>query len=50
MVWDVGRGAGLTMHGQGGDIHIANQMADPLYGLWHGTHSRINDGTPTENA
>ena len=35
------------MHRQGGDVQIANQTADPLYGLHCGTHSRINDSAPT---
>ena len=49
-VWDVGRGSGPMIHGQGGDIQRATQMADPLYGLRRVTHSRIYDGAPTAHA
>ena len=32
------------MHDQGGDVHMSTQTADPLYGLWCGTNSSIDDG------
>ena len=47
LVWDVGRGGGTTMNGRGGDIHRSTQIADTLYGMRHGTHSRIDDGALT---
>ena len=38
------------MHGHEGDVHKATQMADPLSGMWRGTHSGIDEGAPMAHA
>ena len=38
------------IHGNQGDVQIVNQTADILIGMWHGTNSGINGGTPMVHA
>ena len=47
LVWDVGGGGSMMVHGKKGDVPRVYEMAGPLPSLWSRNYCRINYGAHT---